>query len=183
MEIKLNLIPEYRKEEIRQTRRFGYVLKWEIQFSLILILLIIMLFSLNYMVKANLQAVIDENGNHSGNTGKYEKTKGYDNLIKDTNTKISEIEKIQGDQLYWSNFFAKINNANSEGITMETISNKDYSITLSGKAETRDKLIAFKEILEKNNCFSEIILPFSDILSEKNVEFKMELKIKPECIK
>jgi len=183
MEIKLNLIPAYRKEEINQSRRFGYVLKWEIQMTFILVFLIFMLVALNYTVKTNLQVVVDENMNHSGNVGKYEEMKSYDSLVKNTNAKVFEIDKIQSDQLYWSKFFMRIDRGNLNGLTMDSMVSKDFLVTIAGKAETRDNLISFKEALEKEDCFSEINLPLSNLVSKENVEFKIELKIKPECVK
>ena len=50
------------------------------------------------------------------------------------------------------------------------------SITVGGRAETRDSLLAFKQGLESEEFFNEVVLPVSSLASDENIQFNIEIK-------
>jgi len=66
---------------------------------------------------------------------------------------------------------------------MKKIETSDYSVLLTGKAKSRDDLITFKENLEKEECFSNVNLPLSNLVAQKDVEFQIDFSIKKECLR
>jgi hypothetical protein len=60
---------------------------------------------------------------------------------------------------------------------------KNYRVLLAGTSKTRDDLIYMKDNFSKENCFTDVSLPLSSLVSKDNVDFQIEFNIKEECIK
>jgi len=54
---------------------------------------------------------------------------------------------------------------------------------LSGAADTRDNLLAFKDNLEKEGCFSNVDLPLSNLVDKTDVSFRIVFDVKESCLK
>ena len=183
MKIKLNLIPQYRKDEIRQTVRFKAVLKWEIELFAVFLIFFSVLLSINYILKLNLSLFAINLGADTKSSGQYKEIENYDAKIRDMTAKISGIEKIQKGQIFWSRVFEKINEKFSDGLTLDGLTTKNYNIFLTGKAKTRDELILFKTKLEEDECFSDVNLPLSNLVTSDDIDFKLDFKVLTSCIK
>lgn len=183
MKIKLNLIPPGKREEIEKAKKFRKVLKWESELVSIFAIFLAMLFSINYILQINLAMVENNAGINGQDVEKIKKISQFDSEIRKINVKMSEILKIQSGQLYWTNFFEKLNGAVPFEIAVSSIVTDNYKATVSGKARDRDILIAFKESLEKSDCFAEVNLPLSNLVAKENIDFALDLSIKKECLK
>jgi len=181
MKIKLNLIPEYKKEEISQGVVFLKIMRWNIEFSFVYISFILILFAMGYILKLNL--LTNEIQLNPNNIAKYSEFKQYDTEIKEMNGKVEEIKKIQSGQLYWTKFFAKLNELVTDGIIIDNIATKDYRILLVGKSTNRDNLITFKEKIETDNCFADVDLPLSYLVPRENLDFQINFSLKKECLR
>lgn len=51
-------------------------------------------------------------------------------------------------------------------------------ITVEGRAETRDHLLAFEQRLRASDLFLEVSFPLSDIVRERNIRFSAHAKLK-----
>jgi len=182
MEIKLNLIPKYKKEEIAESDKLKLVLRWEIEITFILIIFFMLLLSLNYILQFNLDAATSELESKQSKD-KYEKISEFDNNFKIINTRVSADESIQKDQLYWSNLFQKLSDTIPDGIIISKMANKNYKVFLAGSADTRDTLISLKDRLSQESCFTDINLPLSNLVSKDNIDFQIDFNIKEECVK
>jgi len=182
MEIELNLIPKYKKDLIEQSNRLKLVLRWEIEIAIILAIFFALLLSLNYLLQFNLDAQVAGTEN-SQSKSKYEKISKLDEAFKDANTQVAMDESIQNDQLYWSNLFQKLNDAIPDGVTISKLANKNYKVFLAGTADKRDTLLAMKDNLAQSDCFTDVNLPLSNLVSKDNIDFQLDLNIKESCIK
>ena len=183
MKISLNLIPPQKKEEIAMASRFKVFLKWGSEFFIIFAVFMAMLVSINYILEINLSFVSGSSNESEKSNNQYAEIKKYDAEIKNMNSRILEIEKIQKGQLRWSAFFQKLNSQVPGGIELENLATKSYAISLAGRAQARNELISFKENLEKEECFTDINLPLSNLVSKENIAFQIDFRIKQECIK
>ncbi len=179
--IKLNLIPAYKKEEIKRTGRLHQVFKWEISLIFMIIILFAALFSIYSILKADLQTASLESD--SADSGKYAQLKQYDSELKEVNSQVAVVDKIQKGQFYWPDLFGKIDSLALPGIKFTGIKTQNYNAYLSGNADTRDELMAFKEKLDGENCFENVNLPISDLVSQTNVDFQIQFSIKDSCLK
>jgi Tfp pilus assembly protein PilN len=183
MKIKLNLIPPDKKEEIKKAQKFRMIIRWELELTAIAAVFLTMLFSLNYILQLNLLVANNNFERISNNNNQIKKIKEYDLAIKENSVKISEIEKIQNGQLHWGIFFEKLNGTVPIDVALVSVSTKDYKIFLTGKAKNRDILVAFKENLEKNDCFLDVNLPLSNLVVKEDLAFQLDFNIKKECLK
>ncbi len=183
MKIKLNLIPPGKREEIEKAKKFKKTLKWEVELLFIFAGFLAMLFSISYILQVNLAMVENNAGMNGQDVEKIKKIGQFDSEIRKINVKMSEILKIQSGQLYWTNFFEKLNGTVPFEIAVSSIVTDNYSAKISGKARDRDILIAFKEGLEKSDCFAEVNLPLSNLVAKENIDFTLNLSIKKECLK
>ena len=183
MIIKINLIPEQRKLEIKNSRNFFHALRLEIKLFSILIIFVIFLLGVNYILGINLS--VNQNIAENGTEGdtKYSYIRKYDMELEKVNAQIKEIDKIRNSQLYWSELFSKLNDNVMPVITIKGIANKGYLILILGHTKSRDDLILFKENLEKEQCFSDVNLPLSNLAAKTDVEFQIDFKIKAECLR
>jgi hypothetical protein len=183
MKIRINLVPPYKKEEIKKAYQLRTVFRWESELLGVAVLFIAMLVSMSYVLKINLTAVSSAASMATRNNEQYKTIEKYDNEVKGMNEFIGNINKIQNSQLYWSKFLLKFNDKVPLGITINKILTNNYSISVLGTADTRDTLISFRENIKNDDCFTDINLPLADLVSRENVEFQMDFKIKKECLK
>ena len=179
--IKLNLIPAYKKREIGRANRLHQIFKWEIVISFLILMLFVILLSVYSIVRMNLQAATLESS--SSDSGKYAQLKQYDEKLKEANSEVGVVDKIQRGQFYWSGIFNKINALILPGIKLSGINTQNLDVYLTGNADTRDHLMAFKEKLAGESCFQNVNLPISDLVSQVNVDFQIQFTIKDSCLK
>lgn len=187
MRIKLNIIPEYKKREIKNRSIFLRIMRWNFEFFAVYALFIVTLFAVSYILELNLQAnLIQLNPN---NISKFDEFKIYDKKIKETNDNVAEIRKIQEGQIYWTKLFSRLEGLLPEGVFITEIVSKDYSILLAGYSNNRDNLSAFRDKIlnEKNsndkNCFTEVDLPLSYLSVKENLDFQITFSVEKECLK
>ncbi|HRZ95342.1 MAG TPA: hypothetical protein P5262_02115 [Candidatus Moranbacteria bacterium] len=181
MEIKLNLIPPYKKEEIKKAQYLKLIIKMEAILSVFVIVFFVFLLGLGHILDLNME-IVEQGAEASREKGQYEKIRHYDERFKEINSQIVDIAKIKGDQLYWSNMFFHFSQSILPGVSIQNLATKDYAVFLVGKADSRESLIAFKEKLERDECFSGVNLPLSNLVSKGSVDFQIDLEIREECV-
>lgn len=182
MEIKINLIPPYRKEEITRAKRFSLVARLGLAIFAVFILFFSFLFGLYKTLDIDLS--VASNYQKPGlESSKYEKIKKFDDEFEKINSKTDQVMAIRNDQLYWSNLFILLSKSTISGIEVTNLATNSYSVSLAGKADNRDSLVAFKDKLAGEDCFSDVNLPLSNLVSKENIAFQMDFNIKEECLK
>jgi Tfp pilus assembly protein PilN len=182
MEINLNLLPQNKKEEIFRLRRFHSAIGWEIIFSLIFAALGAFLVGLYFILNINYE-LLSETQNIELEREQYKSIDKYEKEFEEINAKMALVTKVKDDQLYWSDFFAKMEKLINAEIKLGAVTTKEYAVFLVGKAANRDSLIAFKERLEKDECLMDINLPLSNLTAKNDIDFQIDLKIKKDCLK
>lgn len=182
MKINLNLLSAQRIEAIKESKKMRIILKWGVEIMGILLVVFILLLNINYILKTNLNFTV-ENFGKNGLDSKYAEMERYGQKIKELNSKTQDIKDIQEGQIYWSKLFLKLNGILNSDVILTNFSNKDFAIFLVGKAKTRDALVSLKNSLENEECFQDINLPLSNLVSRDNVTFQIEFIVKEECVK
>lgn len=91
--------------------------------------------------------------------------------------------KVERSHLVFSNIFVLLERHGADSIVLEKVNTKDYLLSLSGVAKTRDELIAFTDRLKGDRCFENVTLPRTNLFSQEDASFQIEATIKPECLK
>ncbi len=180
--VGLNLIPPERKREINKLHFNKLVIWWEIEVFLILLFFLGLLFHIFYLSNQN-SVFSSQQLEASRQEYSYRDLEDYKEKIKMANSQVSNLEKIQKSQLYWSKLLDKLNGLVSEGIKIESLITKDYQVSLVGTARNRDELAAFKDKLTGESCFTDINFPLSNLASRDNPSFQIQFLVKEECLK
>jgi hypothetical protein len=113
-----------------------------------------------------------------------------DSLLKENSAKISSLENHRQDiilvnQIFLQNdLFRKVVTgfwqAKDQPVILSGLSFSETKgeIFFSGKANSRQDLLTFKDNLEKSDLFAKVSIPFSSLGEESNVDFKIILKLK-----
>jgi hypothetical protein len=95
--------------------------------------------------------------------------------------KLETLKSYDGKSAY--TLFNNIILGKTNNVSVRTISysgsSKDARITVSGVARTRESLTAFAKNLEQNKEFSNVNLPVSNFAKDKNIEFNIEVTVRP----
>lgn len=182
MRIYLDLLPQERKEEIKRKKTFWIVVRQEIRFLLPIAFFIAIILAININLKIQLESLEKIYSLEQSRAG-YQELKGYEGEFRDVNSKISEISNIQKGHLYWSHVFRELSNLTPAGISISRLITKDYQISLAGEAKTREDLLAFEDKIKASNCFSNIEMPLSNLVSKENVDFQIDFNVQQNCLK
>jgi Tfp pilus assembly protein PilN len=182
MEININLIPPYKKEEEIKKRHLRMVLNIGWSLAGMFLLFFSFIFCLQYILNFQLESLTMSN-ERSSDKEKKDKIKNYEQEFRRINLESGQILKVLKDQLYWTNVFQEISGKMTEGIRIESLATKDYKVLLAGKASSRDELISFKDDLSASACFDLVDLPISNLVSKNDVSFQIDIKVKEDCLK
>lgn len=182
MKILLNLLPNEKKLLAEQRMHFRFLV-WQIflLFSLqvfFLGILIVISTLLNFEQKH--QELLGQDYNRFQDEEK--KLKLYEGKFHATNERVRSASLINKNHYIFTNIFFLLDRHASEAILLERIATKDLKVFLSGTAETRDDLIGFNEALKKEGCFTAVNLPLSNLLSQKDITFQLDLTLKESCL-
>ena len=181
MDIRINLLPDEKKQEIRGNRRFAFVL-WQGVFILSLSILYgWILIGLHITLDSRLKALQLET--KIKNEDSIIEVQKYGDIFREANDRVEFISRFQMEHIRWSRTLLSLNDLVPNGVTMERISSKDYQLLLAGKAQTRDVLLEFQDKMNASDCFQNAKVPLSDLFSQKDIKFQMDLEVKPSCLK
>ena len=99
--------------------------------------------------------------------------------VRKINLELRTLEKIQYQYTNWVQFIINLNNqipTTKIQITKINIDNHQQILRLEGKALNRDDFLKFKQNLENSKMFDSIKSPLSNLLSNKNLNFSLEMK-------
>jgi Tfp pilus assembly protein PilN len=182
MKIYIDLLPEERKEEIKKKKMFKMAISQEIRFLFPVVVFIIFLAVTGINLKIQLEGIAEMTDKSYGEQG-YKKIAEFEKKFKEINAKTAAEAGFQQSHLIWSNTFSELSNIMPAGLYLEKLSTKDYLMTISGKAKTRNDLLAFQEKLKESPCFANTDVPLSNLVSRENVEFEINLEINKDCLK
>lgn len=182
MKIYLDLLPEERKEEIKRKKLFFQVIRQEMLFTIPVLFFVFILVLVNLLLKTKIEG-LDSVFSRGSTQREYVEIKKYEDKFNEINAKTSNILKIQNNHLNWLGFFYKLDKIVPENIYLSDLSTNNYQISLIGRAKTRDDFLKFQDKIKTEDCFSDVNVPLSNLVSKENVDFQIDFKIKDNCLK
>jgi hypothetical protein len=182
MRVYLDLLPDERKEEIKKGRILRQIIHQEGIFLFPIFAFIIILITINFSLKINLESISDNSQSKSYQES-YKELQSYEDKFSSINSKVSEILKIQNNHLNWLGIFKRLNEKMVENVYLSDLVTVDYQVSLSGKAKTRDDFLKFQDSIKGEECFSNVDVPLSSLVSKEDVQFQIDFEIKEECLK
>lgn len=182
MEIKLNLLSEAKKSEVRRKKQYRLTVWQEMIFSAVLLFYIGILFGIDTMLDFQLKSLESVQASDQQRQV-FQEIDSAEQKFYDVNGKITDVMKFQREHITWSSLFVGLKGIIPDGILLERLSTDNRTVSLSGMADTRDALLKFQEKLDSSDCFQDAKVPLSDLFAQDNIDFQMDVVIKKECLK
>ena len=182
MKLTLNLLSEDRKKEINNKRNFLIVIRQSLLFLMPIFCLGLILVSIDFALGISSQ-VQDNIFKVQQDQDNYKKLKEYEDDFSRVNLKVASLLRIQNGHLRWSKVFSNLSVIVPDNVYVSEIINKDYKISLAGKAKTRNDFLKFQDNLKNSECFSDINAPLSDLVAKEDVGFQIDFNVKADCLK
>lgn len=182
MEIKINLLPEEKKREVRKKKQYHLIVWQSLLFGCLLVFYLGILLGIRFMLDFQLKGL--ENIDAIEAKGQaFQEIDAAEKKFQEVNAKIGELTKFRQEHILWSRLFVEMDRLIPEGILFDKVSTTDRKVSVSGKAETRDILLKFQEKLNGSECFRDARVPLSDLFSQKDIDFQLDVEMKQECLK
>ena len=182
MKILLNVLPEEKKEILIRKFRNRFFL-WQTTLLLILELYYTIALGgifmiLHYQSKTASEALVSFDQYNE----EARKLVTYQEEFKSVNALTENVSRYQRLHFHWSALFRLLDDLTPKGVVIIELLTKDYTISISGQAETRDQFLAFESALKEADCVSDVRVPISNLFSQKEIDFQIDFKIKKECL-
>lgn len=171
--LNLNLV----SQELKQETKLRHIYKMLKQASYILVIITIfiaiMMLAAKIALQNNFNQIVAETTLITKNS------QGRDSKIREINTRLSFVEKVQNDFIPWSFLFKDLGNYVNADLSFYSIKiDKDKkSIELKGVAKNRDSLLSLKSGMEKSDIFSGIVFPVKNILEKQDIDFDIKANL------
>ena len=171
--ITLNLIPKQLKEEAKLKKIYELIKRLNyILIILTIIIAIIFLFA-RLVSQNNFNKIIAQT------TLVTKKNQSYNTKVRETNSKIDFILKIQKDFIVWSNLidFLAQNTPNDITLSLIGIDKESKQLTIRGFSYSRNSLLKLRDNIETSTIFQDLNFPVKNILEKENINFDLEATI------
>lgn len=182
MKILLNVLPEEKKEALIRKFRSRFFL-WQTTLLLILELYYLLVLGGIFMI-LHYQAKTADEALNSFNQYNEEAKKlvSYQDEFKTINATAEILTRYQNSHFHWTSLFSMLEDLVPKGVVIIELLTKDYMVSISGQAETRDQFLEFEAALKGAECVSDVRVPISNLFSQKEIDFQIDFKMKRECL-
>jgi len=175
--IKLNLLPPKEKEKLELDNLNQLIFFLAIRIAIFLLIFTLLLITTYYCLSILLKEqkrLIEINKNDI----KIQQLVKIEENIKNVNQQLGKIHLKQKELVVWTPILEELAKITHSGVYL---SNFSYNlsinkINLSGWAESRDKLINFKNSLEESAFFVNLESPLSNLIKQNDINFSFTLE-------
>ena len=182
MRLRINLLPPERKQQAVVWLRFRFVIKQCINLSIIALLAFGIIWGAGWLLREQFAALqVTSGSQHLADTSR--ELLGYQDTIKQANMAVQEVIEREKQHPRWSRLFQELESLTPDAITLESVMNVDYRVSIAGRAANRDALMSFRDKLTQSDCFEDVQLPLSNLFSQEAIDFQMDMTFKRSCLK
>lgn len=174
----INLLPPQQKKELRERRTQKAIIIWGFLLSFFFIALILGLLAIKFQLSG--ENIFQKTTNDLAKKDlEAKQNQTIKKEILDLNRDISFISAFYQNRPELTEVLKKLIVILPPGISLNSLSfqKEDGSLHLTGLAQTRNDLIAFKENLEKEKIFSAVSFPPSNWIKAKEINFFIGLTL------
>ena len=171
--LNLNLVSQELKQEIKLRHIYKMLKQADYILIIITIFVAVVILVAKIILQNNFNKIVAET------TLITKDSQGQNSKIREINTRLSFVEKIQSNFIPWSYLLKDLAGSANNDINFYLIkvSQDKKEIELKGIAKTRDSLLALKEGLEKSAVFYELDFPMKNILEKNDINFEIKAKL------
>ncbi|MEI8103293.1 MAG: PilN domain-containing protein [Candidatus Moraniibacteriota bacterium] len=182
MRLQINLLSPERKQQATDWQWFRFVINQCVNVGMLAVLVFGILWGIGWMLNQRLM-LLDISAGDKQNVQTTKDLEGYQKEIQAVNATTQKTITRENKQPKWSKLFEKMESLVSAEIVLDSVTNADYQVTITGQADNRDALMSFRDRLAQDGCFDDVRLPLSNLFSQEKVIFQIEVIIHTECLK
>lgn len=176
MNISINFLPQARKNEIKNLKHIGVVMRVGIMAILALCLLVFFLKAITFSVKIEKDFIEGELLRFEKSFEYLEAKKAQDSLREYSKT-AGTIKNGLKNKKDYTLLISEINNMIPEGIILNKLSLDSKQLVLSGVALKRENLLFLEQQLKEYKRFKKVDSPISNLVSDTNAEFTFKVEL------
>lgn len=182
MIININLIPPKRKEEIKKHLLSIFIIKQEILFSFVFLVLIFVVVSLNYLMLSSLSFEA-QSLDTLKQRSEIKELEGYEQSFRQANDFTDKFGKIRTLEYYHGDFLSRFAQLVPDSIKLKSLEVTENKASLLGWAKTREDLINFQSTLKAQDYLRNAEIPLSDLVKKEDIEFQAVFEIDEKFVK
>ncbi len=173
MKININVLPDQQKKKMVEEKKIGFALKLGFSFITVLILLNVVFFLMQFVLKIEYQAA--DKPLPAASDGDSSKEIQLEKIFQDTNKQVGKISKTSKSVANWARVLVRISQLCPDGIKINNISAEMNQVKISGFSKTRDDFIDFQNKLEAEGFKFSVDL--SNLVAAQDFNFDLQLEI------
>ena len=171
--LSINIIPEELKKEIQLKKVYYGTKRVVFLSSIFLVFYAVIIVGGKYFLASYYGETISKSSIVTKDTQK------YTNSAKEINDEIETIEKIQKDNIYWTNFLSSLSKKIEGDIQISSIAvTEKKTLNIKGVSKTRESILDLKEKLEKTEYLQDVNLPLKSLLEKSDINFEFTANFK-----
>jgi len=180
----INLLPSFKKQEIKQEENWKILMTLSIGIFAILICFVLILYAINIFISGDveLERILYKQKEKEFESSEMQALK---TKIVEFNKSVLQLDGFYQNQLKPTETINKISNTVPSGIYLTNLSldlgdenDPRMKCELKGFSQIRETLLGFKEKLENEEDFEEVSFPPSTWLKSTDIIFTVTFKIK-----
>lgn len=181
--ISLNLLPPGRKIAFRWRSYVKKVISSGIKTTFLLACFSVPLFAVNIYLKGEIDAIKTKISS-AENTESMKKIDSMEASFKQINNILLRVDKLSAEQISWIDVFKKMTDIIPYNVQIFSLQiGQDGSLTIIGKAKTREDVLEFGKRLKNSSDFSDIQTPLDNLIRSYDIDFKFTGNIKLDNFK
>lgn len=173
MKIDINVLPDAEKEKIKEEKKVGFALKLGFSFVAVLLLLNVVFFAMQMVLKMEYQAAKESaQYSYAGNSAKEDQ---LEKSFKETNSQTATLSKIKAATPNWARVLARLAELCPDGIRITGLLAEENRLKISGFSKSRDDFLDFQDKLKSEGF--QFSVDISNLVASQNFNFDLELTI------
>ena len=181
MKTVLNILPPEKKEDILLAKRYRMFIRQQCGILFLVVFSGILLFGVWELLALNDRAGIQNFEEKKQKDSVYSDIVSYEQAFSNMQEVISRVENVFRNRRIGSRIFRSLEESVPAADTFSSIVISDNTIKASGQIATRDALLELQENLRKQSCFSDAVLPWSQMAQKENIDFEITITVRSEC--
>lgn len=176
--LKANLLPADEQQAVNQEQTRRLIWFFSVIVSCCVAIAIVLLFP-SYLTVLYREQEVADSLDIEKNAFEKLGIKGALLEIKNLKQSMGMIQNALKDESSSSQLLSALLDSGGERVVIQTISvDANGSVSLTGRSQTRDDLLAFEEVLKNSGRLQKITLPLEDIVKDTNISFTVQAEIK-----
>ncbi|MDD4900700.1 MAG: hypothetical protein PHS62_01140 [Patescibacteria group bacterium] len=171
--LTLNLVSTEQKKETKLRHIYGLIKTANLTLMIMVIVAAVILLAAKIVLQAKFNDVVEQ-------TTLVTKTnQGYNNKVREINSQLNFVEKIQNDFIAWSDLLKNLTETVPGDVKFYYVkmNSQDQTVKIKGRAGLRSGLLSFKDKMEAAPYFKNIEFPIKNILEKENVDFEISAQL------